>query len=178
MSKANDFGVTGAERLKEANLTIEEDEIRKFSLRESSNLGRPPRIEKIISSFNTIPTERILRALDKLEDKDIILRKKGTGEIIAAYPFSAILTPHRVTLRGKKEVYALCAVDALGMPFMFDMDGTIESSCFCCGKEIRVEILEDSLSKPPGYSCMADFHGRLLRLHSYCKMPPDKFLLL
>jgi hypothetical protein len=34
----------------------------------------------------------------------------------------------------------MCAVDALGMPFMLDTDATIYSECANCGKEVSVSI--------------------------------------
>jgi mercuric ion transport protein len=39
-----------------------------------------------------------------------------------------------------KPVYAQCAVDALGIPFMFDHDLVIGSSCADCSKPITIEI--------------------------------------
>jgi len=40
----------------------------------------------------------------------------------------------------------MCAIDALGMPFMFDMDAVIHSRCPQCGKELTVRINEGIIS--------------------------------
>ena len=41
-----------------------------------------------------------------------------------------------------REVYALCATDALGISFMLKTDITVNSSCPHCGKEITI-VIED-----------------------------------
>lgn len=37
-------------------------------------------------------------------------------------------------------MYATCAIDALGMPFMLRTDADIISTCIGCGREVRVEV--------------------------------------
>ena len=46
----------------------------------------------------------------------------------------------RVRLAGGPEVFAMCAIDALGMPFMLRRDVDIASACAGCGVEVRVEV--------------------------------------
>ena len=43
----------------------------------------------------------------------------GKGEIVMAMPFSAVPTPHRVTI-GRRSWWANCAWDALGIPAALD----------------------------------------------------------
>lgn len=62
------------------------------------------------------------------------------GEILAAYPFSARPTPHRLHLLNGQEVYALCAIDALGVSAMLDQPVTIRSSCAHCGLPVSLEV--------------------------------------
>src|SRR5215469_16164503 len=50
------------------------------------------------------------------------------GIVVVAYPFSGTPTPHRVELDGSPAVYAMCAIDALGLPLMADRDGRITSA--------------------------------------------------
>ena len=50
------------------------------------------------------------------------------GVVAVAYPFSGTPTPHRVELDGLPAVYAMCAIDALGLPFMASRDGRITSA--------------------------------------------------
>ena len=49
-------------------------------------------------------------------------------------------------LRGHPEVYAMCALDALGMPFMLDTDGIIYSSCQQCSKELSIRVTKRAIS--------------------------------
>jgi hypothetical protein len=44
------------------------------------------------------------------------------GEPLAAYPFSAAPTPHRLTLGAGVSVHAMCAIDALGVSATVDGD--------------------------------------------------------
>src|SRR5215472_13503582 len=56
-----------------------------------------------------------------------------TGGIRAAYPFSGLPTPHRVLLApdaqevAEQQVFAMCALDALGIPLMLHRAATILS---------------------------------------------------
>lgn len=50
------------------------------------------------------------------------------GVVAAAYPFSGIPTPHRVALDGLPAVFAMCAIDALGLPAMAGRNGRITSA--------------------------------------------------
>ena len=50
------------------------------------------------------------------------------GRIRAAYPFSAVPTAHQVRIHGGPRVYAMCAIDALGMAKMLGTDLRIEST--------------------------------------------------
>ncbi|MFE4424534.1 alkylmercury lyase family protein [Streptomyces sp. NPDC056817] len=47
------------------------------------------------------------------------------GRIRAAYPFSALPTAHQVRLASGIEVWAMCAIDALGIPDMLGTDAVI-----------------------------------------------------
>lgn len=60
------------------------------------------------------------------------------GRIRAAYPFSAVPTAHRVRLAGGTEVWAMCAIDALGMPDMLGTDAVITSADPATGEAITV----------------------------------------
>jgi NAD-dependent dihydropyrimidine dehydrogenase PreA subunit len=65
-------------------------------------------------------------ALDELAAADAVHAVHGM--VAVAYPFSGAPTPHRVELDGLPAVYAMCAIDALGLPAMARRDGTITSA--------------------------------------------------
>ncbi|SNT59553.1 Alkylmercury lyase [Actinacidiphila glaucinigra] len=60
------------------------------------------------------------------------------GQIRAAYPFSAVLTPHRVRIEGGADVWSMCAIDALGIPAMLAADAEIISSDPVTGEAVTV----------------------------------------
>lgn len=60
--------------------------------------------------------------------KDDYARINEHGEIVAAYPFSMNVTRHRVQLENGARVFAMCMIDALGIPAMLKTDATIHSS--------------------------------------------------
>lgn len=62
--------------------------------------------------------------LAELARRDV-LAFDGSGEIRAAYPFSPSPTPIQVTWEGGPRVYAMCAIDALGISAMLDRPVTI-----------------------------------------------------
>ncbi|WP_327424900.1 alkylmercury lyase family protein [Streptomyces sp. NBC_01527] len=60
------------------------------------------------------------------------------GRIRAAYPFSAVPTPHRVTIAGGTQVWSMCAIDALGIPAMLGRDVVIASADPVTGESVTV----------------------------------------
>lgn len=87
--------------------------------------------------------------LTTLEAKELIYRDRTTGDILAAYPFSATPTLHRVEFQGVHSVFAMCAVDALGIPFMLDTDATIHSQCSHCGDAVWVMVVNGETTYTP-----------------------------
>src|SRR6266568_4033982 len=65
-------------------------------------------------------------AVDELAAADAV--HVVNGVVAVAYPFSGTPTPHRVALDGLPAVYAMCAIDALGLPAMTGRDGQITSA--------------------------------------------------
>jgi hypothetical protein len=65
-------------------------------------------------------TLRTLRSSD-------LVQLDAAGAIAVAYPFSARPTTHRITLEGGPEVWAMCAIDALGIPFILHRPAVIRA---------------------------------------------------
>jgi hypothetical protein len=88
--------------------------------------------------------------LADLAAQDLIQLDAATGHIRAAYPFSGVLTPHRVTLsrspngssrdRENQQVFAMCALDALGIPLMLRQQATIVSQDALTNESMAVTI--------------------------------------
>jgi Alkylmercury lyase len=79
-------------------------------------------------------------ALATLARKDLVHCDAGTGEIVVAYPFSGQPTPHRVRIGGRSEVDAMCAIDALGIPFMLGEPTEIVSRDPLTAEEVRTWV--------------------------------------
>ncbi|MFE5374081.1 organomercurial lyase [Streptomyces mirabilis] len=60
------------------------------------------------------------------------------GRVRAAYPFSATPTPHRVRFAAGFEVWAMCAIDALGIPDMLGTDAVITSADPVTGDTVTI----------------------------------------
>ena len=86
-------------------------------------------------------------ALRQLTAVDLLAVDDG-GRLIAAYPFSPVPTPHAVSL-GDVDVFAMCAIDALGMPFMLDTDAVITSADPHTGKPIQVTVQRGTTTYQP-----------------------------
>jgi hypothetical protein len=77
-------------------------------------------------------------ALTALAADDVIAIDRD-GRLRAAYPFSPTPTGHLVTLP-TVAVHAMCAIDALGTPYMLDTDAVITSTDPHNGTPIQVTV--------------------------------------
>lgn len=128
-------------------LSMDANRVRKFILNQSPVLGRILYIDEIRKEFNEFQKEKVDAILNKLDQVDAIHLDNDKTNIVAAYPFSGSETSHQVYLKRKgfKRVYAMCAIDALGMSFMFNCDVSIESLCYHCGERIDIEVSDDEI---------------------------------
>src|SRR5262245_17244621 len=76
-------------------------------------------------------------ALGELHELDVV-RLDDNGDVRAAYPFSAVPTAHLVTIDDGPRVYAMCAIDALGIAAMLGRRITIASTDPVAGTDITV----------------------------------------
>lgn len=77
--------------------------------------------------------------LARLHEADVI-RLDPAGTVRVAYPFSVVPTRHHVRLATGVEVFAMCAIDALGMPAMLDTDAIIVSTDPVTDQPVTVSI--------------------------------------
>ena len=90
-----------------------------------------------VLALHAAPFE-VSRVLGELADGDF-LGLDPAGQITVAYPFSALPTPHRVHIAGNATVFAMCAIDALGVSAMTGLPVVIESADPSTGDPITVE---------------------------------------
>ena len=60
--------------------------------------------------------------------REDLIHLGADGEIAVAYPFSGRPTRHQVTIGGDREVWSMCAIDALGMAAMLGEPIEVRSS--------------------------------------------------
>jgi hypothetical protein len=77
--------------------------------------------------------------LAELERADLLVLDPN-GELLAAYPFSAAPTPHRLTLATGTSVHAMCAIDALGVSAMLGQPVTVTSAQPDTGQQVTVKV--------------------------------------
>ena len=77
--------------------------------------------------------------LGELADGDFLCLDHA-GQITAAYPFAAQPTRHQVQIAGNATVFAMCAIDALGISAMTGLPAVIESADPSTGEPITVDV--------------------------------------
>jgi hypothetical protein len=96
-----------------------------------------------LAMVGRLATERQLvpqAALAALTAADLIHTDPAAGRVRVAYPFSSEPTAHRVELADGPTVYAMCALDALGIPQMSRRSGRISSADPSNGQPISIEV--------------------------------------
>jgi hypothetical protein len=126
------LGPTRASRLSES-----ERRLYTWILRSFAAHGRPSNAETRAEARRLGLDDR--RALERLAREDLV-HLGGDGEIAVAYPFSGRPTAHRVRFPSGHEVYAMCAIDALGTAPMFEQPVAIASRDPVSGEEIGARV--------------------------------------
>jgi hypothetical protein len=168
---------TVARRLAQASLSEVEDRVRRYILRHFADTGRAPGQAELRRELQ-LPSEKDAEAiLARLHGADLIVYDAARASIIAAYPFSGEPTCHRVEI-GNRTLHALCAIDALGIPFMLDARGLVYSQCFWCQSPVNVEIQRGEVSKhhpaglvawyPEKDSCDCVATSRCILINFFC----------
>jgi hypothetical protein len=71
---------------------------------------------------------------------DLVHGDARTGAVTVAYPFSAVPTRHRVRLSSGGEVFAMCAIDALGIAFLLGEATNVSSTDPGTGEPIAISL--------------------------------------
>jgi hypothetical protein len=78
-------------------------------------------------------------ALSQLVTRDLVALDPA-GEIVAAYPFSAAPTRHRVVVEDGQAYWTMCAIDALGVPYLLHQAAEIHAREPGSGHRISIAI--------------------------------------
>lgn len=125
-------------RERSVHLSPQERQVWQAVLRGFAQFGRAPTVGELSGGRAGLSPEVIRACLERLVAKDVLVLDERSGEILGAYPFSARPTRHRVSFDAQT-VYAMCAVDALGVAAMLGREVRIESRCPLCGGAIDVK---------------------------------------
>jgi Alkylmercury lyase len=87
-------------------------------------------------------------ALGELVESDVVAIGDA-GELRAAYPFSPMPTAHQVAISAGPTVYAMCAIDALGISAMLGRPTIITSRDPETGEVITVQVDDDQATWHP-----------------------------
>lgn len=128
--------VLSAWRVDATPLDPAEKTVHQAILRSFARTGSPPPLDELdgVVTGSGRTTREVLAAL---HERDAIRLAPG-GRVAVAYPFSVTPTSHRVRIGDAVDVYAMCAIDALGISPMLDRDTRIESVDVTSGRPITV----------------------------------------
>lgn len=135
---------TVARRLAQAKLSGVEDRARRYILWHFADTGRAPRPPELQRELQLASREDAAAILARLHAADLLVYDAASARITAAYPFSSKPTGHQVEIAGRT-LHALCAIDALGIPFMLGASGVIRSECFWCHAVVEVDVADGEI---------------------------------
>jgi len=121
----------------------ETEKLRVLVLNEFLRLGRVPTRSELAQRLR-MAVSGLDCSLKLLAREDILVLSED-GEITAAYPYSALQTMHAVEVE-RKVLFANCAVDALGIPFMTGHDAVVRSECGLCRAPLRIAFEDSRIS--------------------------------
>ena len=99
--------------------------------------GSVPELSVLAAQLDASP-EAIRDGLRDLATADY-LALDASGQVTCLYPLSVVSTPHAVVVNGSRR-FAMCAIDALGMPAMLDRELDIEGRCAGCDAPIALRV--------------------------------------
>jgi hypothetical protein len=114
-------------------------------LRSFVHTGAAPDISSLIGHAKPFDVSQVLA---ELADGDFLCLDDA-GQITAAYPFSAVPTRHRVRISGEAAVFAMCAIDALGISAMTGRPVVIESADPSTSEPVTVNVERASSTWDP-----------------------------
>ncbi len=115
-------------------------ELHQFILQTFANTGHSPSLAEIQQQFSLDTEQEANQWVADMEYTKVIHRTPGDLLVTHAYPFSNEKTRYKVILASGVQVHAMCAIDALGIPFMLDTNAMIESECLHCQGSIQISI--------------------------------------
>ena len=136
-------------------------EIRVALYRDFVSAGRAPSAARL-AEICGFPIDEMRAALERLDAGRVIVLQPESREILFAAPLSAVPTPYVVRMqplphgRGSEtgpvqiSYFAPCIWDALAVIGMIRTDGSVETSCPCCGEAMTITVSGGRVVTAPG----------------------------
>jgi alkylmercury lyase len=92
-----------------------------------------------------LPAPEVDRLFESLIDRGMAVIDPDRGRVVGSWGLSSVPTAHRLRIRGR-DLYAWCALDAIGVPAGLGENATIGSACHQCEAPILVEMTTGQVS--------------------------------
>lgn len=96
--------------------------------------GRPPALDEV---SQLVGEKNIDSALQRLATDDLVVLDAAGKHIVGAYPLTIEQTSHCIAVNGKN-IFAMCALDAVSVAPLFDTKVEIESYCYVTQESIAI----------------------------------------
>jgi len=100
------------------------------------NQGSPPTRDELNDALGE---ECVENSLEKLGSDDLIVLDAEGRLAVGAYPVTIEKTPHKILVNGHS-IYAMCALDAVSVAPMFEVDTIIQSRCHVSQTMITIRM--------------------------------------
>lgn len=121
--------------------------MRKAILRSFAMSGTSASVRDIMVLVPGLDAQDLSDICQTLAKYDLIVWDEAGQCVQSAYPFSGSPTAHTVRLKNGPAVFALCAVDALGMPVMLKQAADLMSRCEHCHTPIEIAVAPEELGQ-------------------------------
>lgn len=126
-----------------------DDDVRLAVYRFFVEEGRPPVASEIADSVRADPID-VEAAFRRLHEAHVLVLAPGTPYIWMANPLSALPTPYRVVVDGKR-FWGNCIWDALGVVAMLGGTGSVLGRCPDCGESLEVTVQDREVAATRDY---------------------------
>lgn len=101
-------------------------------------IGRAPSVYRIAKMLKA-PQKDVEAALDRLAAGKAIVLQPESRAVLMANPLCAVPSPFLARVGGQS-FFGSCVWDALGIIAMLQQDGSLDSSCACCGEAMTITV--------------------------------------
>lgn len=126
------------------NISSNDQEVRLAIYEHLVETGAAPTTDDLAGHLG-VSREELYSSLHRLSSNHALVLSPDTKEIWMAHPFSAVPTPYPVKTN-ELTYYANCALDALGIPALLQVDSLTETACADCQESLTIGVTGDKLT--------------------------------